>query len=1598
MTDRRIHLLLIDDEPDYRREMVLGLGEFFEVDEAADGRAALDLVARNNGAYDVALIDQHLGSDPDGIAVLSQIRQTYPDIEGIVLTGYDIEDRERAVAAGAFGYVSKETVTEPELVQLISNAPEQARLRALSRDIFSRLESEEAVCRRILSATASHLKADNAAITLYNAATDRWRAYYLDAPADDAHHPLANRPLAEAIRVGGRPVWQAGLDEAQDDRLAALGLASLAAAPITGQAGFMGALIVYSCQQNYFNSDRPTGLQTLATWAGPALDNAQAYFKIKDQASDLQTLQILAREIASSLDMETVGNQTCAAAVKFFNAAHSGLLQFDEHDDYGVVTAEFPPGRGALGDRVPLRNVPDEQALILRRQPLRVSSVAQRETLGLVRDMLLGHDIRATLIVPVLAAEDRLLGSFSIDFDEERPFSDEDETYALMFASWAAIALDHARVYRESEAMTRQLDSLERAARQLRETDDPQKFHHQIVRGALEVMGCSAGCLILNHPDQRSLELLAHVGLEKPPDVLYWPYGLSLVGQVARNGRVVRCSTYDDTLEADLPLRHYGYRAAIAAPLLIMDEVRAILLLLDKEPRLCDSTHESILSRYVDQAAGTLRTSQAMTMSQRSIDQLVLLHRINDEIRDAADLRDTLHMVLTAVTANFGQQLNCAALWLLDTEDPADPALLGHTGIGYFKRVEAEATYAIIQREARATFAHYYEDLKAGRFRSERTPIDEAVRDRRVPLADHDWLRAQMAKPEIVQMDEMDAHRLPPALREAYHPGFPLLLAPLVVHDRPIGLLMADNRIIGAPLSEEARKGLRGLADAAAVAISNDRLRAERERQVAELRRRDEQRERVWRSSTAVAAAVVQEELEATLFAIADGVAASVGAETVTVYAYDAATRRFTHSGYHVDDQRRPGSVCLPQNVPNGSLLYQIVALREAPYLLLHDETRPNPALMQGRFVFEEGIQAAVARQLRWRGECVGVMFVNYRVMHNFNEHELDSIRSFANQAAAAIYGQKQYRTATSGNRQLEALHSAALSIGDARSLDDTLNEIARQALVVVGATNQHAACHLALLHGNSLQFRAASSSETLQRLRDEVGVMRLDAPKRPSIIARVARKGESENLPNAPADPDYWPFEPHTQSQLAVVIARRGAVIGVINLEHPHPAHFTTEHQAAMERLAALAAVSIQAAEDREQREIVARISGKVNSCRTLDEFLQAIYDELDVIFQRHEIRIRLALGHHEPKSAKLRMRRIPLPPGEGRPFIALDDPGVVSRVAATRRPGYIADVSQVTDPSEYYPLWLDTASEFAVPVTYEGDLLAVLDVQSTARDAFTAEDQNLIETLAEQVATTMHNVSRNEQLLSTQRAVDARTMLIYTTVATHRWGHRIHNQAQNIKEAVRLIERDRSIPLIGHPRLARRLRTISEQAEDIQRKPVKEPLHSERGVSLLPANVLLQAKVARVLRDWSVEDQLASALLTWSLEAQEEDHIAVNPDYFEMVVETILDNADRHGRSQSHLHIDIGTRRVGHQVEISFADNGPGIPAEIQAQLREGPVNLDEDKPGLGIGLFLARLVMKTYSGAIQYKDGNPQGATVILSFPLKPPPANAEAGGNP
>ena len=274
MTQDHIRVLLLDDNEDYRRAMTVTLGNALGVvvDEAGNGREAIARVEAVGGEYDVILIDQHLGTEPDGITVLSEIRHAWPEIECIILTGYDPDDRQRAVAAGAFRYVEKDYVAPGELTLLIRGAANQARQRALGRDIMRGLEHREAL-RRILEAVASLLEADEVVIMLRDAEGHLWERHDLHAEPNDGltRAALGDEALAEEIRRNARPVSLGRPDDLLPGARA-LGMASLAATPVLGQERIIGALFAYSRHEDHFDARRVIDLQELTTYAGLALD------------------------------------------------------------------------------------------------------------------------------------------------------------------------------------------------------------------------------------------------------------------------------------------------------------------------------------------------------------------------------------------------------------------------------------------------------------------------------------------------------------------------------------------------------------------------------------------------------------------------------------------------------------------------------------------------------------------------------------------------------------------------------------------------------------------------------------------------------------------------------------------------------------------------------------------------------------------------------------------------------------------------------------------------------------------------------------------------------------------------------------------------------------------------------------------------------------------------------------------------------------------------------------------------------------------------------------------------------------------------------
>jgi DNA-binding NarL/FixJ family response regulator len=119
-----IHVLLVDDQAIVRQGLkaLLSLEADLEiVGEAANGREAVAIAQKlltTPHAIEVALMDIRMPV-MDGVAATRELLRQYPDLKILVLTTFEDDELvQQAVAAGAVGYLLKDTPSE-EVAQAI---------------------------------------------------------------------------------------------------------------------------------------------------------------------------------------------------------------------------------------------------------------------------------------------------------------------------------------------------------------------------------------------------------------------------------------------------------------------------------------------------------------------------------------------------------------------------------------------------------------------------------------------------------------------------------------------------------------------------------------------------------------------------------------------------------------------------------------------------------------------------------------------------------------------------------------------------------------------------------------------------------------------------------------------------------------------------------------------------------------------------------------------------------------------------------------------------------------------------------------------------------------------------------------------------------------------------------------------------------------------------------------------------------------------------------------------------------------------------------------------------------------------------------------
>jgi CheY-like chemotaxis protein len=122
--------------------------------------------------------------------------------------------------------------------------------------------------------------------------------------------------------------------------------------------------------------------------------------------------------------------------------------------------------------------------------------------------------------------------------------------------------------------------------------------------------------------------------------------------------------------------------------------------------------------------------------------------------------------------------------------------------------------------------------------------------------------------------------------------------------------------------------------------------------------------------------------------------------------------------------------------------------------------------------------------------------------------------------------------------------------------------------------------------------------------------------------------------------------------------------------------------------------------------------------------------------------------------------------------------------------------------------------------------------------------------------------------------------------------------------------------------------------------------------------------------------------------------------------VFQNLLDNAAKY--TPEGGIITLRAIRRGGQVDVSVLDNGIGIPPEVQARVFDMFTRVHPSdhikSSGLGIGLALARQLVRLHEGALEVRSAGPgQGSEFIVTLPLSEtdiemPEEKPAAGSNP
>ena len=405
------------------------------------------------------------------------------------------------------------------------------------------------------------------------------------------------------------------------------GMRAYMAMPITLDERVEGFLAVANRDDRILTDRDEQILLGLANHAAVAINNARLFADNAARRQEAEALAELASAIASSLELRKILSFVVDRACALLGTQRSAvaLLNPDQPGAPWVFVASRGMSRAFQALRPKHPRDGTTPAAIAERRPVWSADLLNDPTFDLsptTRAAVEAEGYRAVLSVPLLVGE-RVLGALVTYRDDVGPFSDRHVELLQAFADQAALALENARLYEESERRRRESEVFAEVAQAMAASLDVDTILRRITDSAKEVVGSDLAMIGFREGDAEAVTVRYRVGLRHALDhmVLIEP-GKGLGGRALVTGRAYRTDDYAGDLSlvrANVPIAlAEDVVALMVVPIKREDRVVGLLYVANRSHRPFTDRDEATLLRLADEAAVAIRNAQLFASERES--------------------------------------------------------------------------------------------------------------------------------------------------------------------------------------------------------------------------------------------------------------------------------------------------------------------------------------------------------------------------------------------------------------------------------------------------------------------------------------------------------------------------------------------------------------------------------------------------------------------------------------------------------------------------------------------------------------------------------------------------------------------------------------------------------------------------------------------------------------------------------------------------------------------------------------------------------------------------------------------------------------------